>query len=192
MSSKYKHYEHQVKKFGWGKLLLGISTYFELCTFPASSLSHKVLPWWFFCQAPLLSRWQRQMLMTQPMGTARESYTASSKDNHISLWTLGQVCYFIREWVSVKTKRKSCKQKERAVHHSCGQRNVFLWLGAKTEQHYARGKVMLWQWVPEEEGAFSSDIFLWMTIFCNSGSGWVWCCKYSCWLLSLKKCLQQI
>lgn len=180
MSNKYKHYEHQVKKFGVGELLLGISIYFERCTFPASSLSHKVLPWWFFCQAPLLSRWQQQMLMTQPMGTVLESYTAFSKDNHISLWTLGQVCYFIGEWVSVKTKRKSCKQEERALHHSCGQRNVFLWLGAKTEHHCARAKVMLWQWAPEEERAFSSDIFLWVTIFCNSGSGWVWCCKYSC------------
>lgn len=44
MNNKYKHYKHQVKKFGAGKLLLGISIYFELCTFPVSSLSHKVLP----------------------------------------------------------------------------------------------------------------------------------------------------
>lgn len=90
-----------------------------------------------------------------------------------------------------KPKEKRCKQKERAVHHSCSQRNVFLWLGAKTEQHCVKGKVMLWQWAPEE-CAFSSDIFLWVTIFCNSASGSFLCCKYSCWLLSLKKCLQKI
>lgn len=56
MSNKYKHYEHEMKKFGVGKVFLGISIYFELCTFHASSLSHKVLPDGFFCQAPLLSR----------------------------------------------------------------------------------------------------------------------------------------
>jgi len=56
MSNKYKHYEHQMKKFIVRKLLLGTSVYFELCTFHASSLSHKVSPDGFFCQAPLLSR----------------------------------------------------------------------------------------------------------------------------------------
>lgn len=48
MSNKHKHYEPQMKNSGGGKLLLGISIYLELCTFHASSLSHKVLPDGFF------------------------------------------------------------------------------------------------------------------------------------------------
>lgn len=56
MSNKYKHYQHQMRKFSVEELLLDVSIYFELCSFHASSLSHKVLPHGFFCQAPLLSR----------------------------------------------------------------------------------------------------------------------------------------
>lgn len=95
-----------------------ILIWFELCTFHSSSLSHTVFLIYFFfnlfifCQAPLLFRWLQQMLMTQPMGTAQELCTAFSKDSHISLWTLGQVCYFIWEWASVKNKGFKKKEEE--------------------------------------------------------------------------------
>lgn len=129
--------------------LSDILIWFELCTVHSSSLSHKFflicfLIYLFFRQAPLLSRWQQQMLMTQPMGTAQELCTAFSKGSHISLWTLGQVCYFIWEWATVNNKRKSFEKTEEEVHRDRGHRNILPWLGNWTEQRCKVVKARMW------------------------------------------------
>lgn len=48
MSNKYKLYEHQMKKFSVGKLLLGISIYFWTVYFSGQYFFPQGLTWWVF------------------------------------------------------------------------------------------------------------------------------------------------
>lgn len=179
-----------MKKFVVVKLLLGTSIYFELY-FSCQLFIPQSLTWWIFLSGTSVIQVTATDADDPTYGnSARVVYSILQGQPYFSVDSRTGML-FHQGMRQCENKRKSFKQKVKAVHCNCGQRNTFLWLRVKIEQYCVRAKARLCLWAPEW-CAFYSDIFTWMTVFCSSGAGWVGCCECSCWHLSLQQCLWQI